>query len=339
MSRFLDLWNKPLIIAEIGAKYAGMDIIKQMVKAARDCGADMVKFQTYRAETISTPGSVFTMEDGSQVSQYDFFKSYELTLEDHRELDAFCRELGIAWLSTPSHPEDVELLETFDPVAYKTGSDDLTNLPFLRCIAEKGRPMLVSTGMCTLGEVERAVETILSTGNRDLILLHCVVSYPSRIEDANLRAIETLARAFGLPVGLSDHTTDEFTSVLATQLGARVIEKHFTLDHALNLPDDQASLDPAAFARLVERVRLVPAALGDGVKRILPTEEKWRKAARKSLFTTDAIAEGTVIEARHLTIRRPSDGIHPHHLELVLGRRAGRAIPADTLLAWDMLAG
>lgn len=339
MSRFLDKRNKPLIIAEIGAKYAGMDIIKQMVKAASECGADMVKFQTYQADTISTPGSFFTMEDGSRISQYDFFKSYELTLEDHRELDAYCRELHIDWLSTPSHPQDVELLENLNPVAYKTGSDDLTNLPFLRYIAKKGRPMLVSTGMCILGEVERAVETILSTGNRDLTLLHCVVSYPSRAEDANLRVIETLARAFGLPVGLSDHTTDEFTSVLATALGAQVIEKHLTLDHTLKLPDHQASLDPAAFSRLVERVRLVPIAMGDGVKRILGTEEKWRKAARKSLFVSETVMEGEVIEERHLAIRRPADGIHPHHLELVLGRRAVRTIPANTLLSWEMLVG
>lgn len=339
MSSFLKRHPAPVIIAEIGAKYAGMDVIRQMIHAARDCGADLVKFQTYRAETISTPGSWFTMEDGSRVPQFDFFKAYELSRADHEEIDAYCRELGIGWLSSPSHPEDVELLETFDPPAYKTGSDDLTNLAFLRAIAEKGRPMIVSTGMCTLGEVEKAVETILAAGVRDLILLHCVVSYPARAEDANLRAIETLQRAFGLPVGLSDHTVDELTSVLAAAMGAVVIEKHFTLDHALKLPDHQASLDPEAFARLVERVRLTPKALGDGVKRILPTEEKWRTAARKSLFAAVDIDEGETIGAGHLAIRRPSEGLHPHLLDVVVGRRAARAIPAGALIGWDMLAG
>lgn len=337
MNPFLDAHPKPMIIAEIGAKYAEMGVMKQMVTAAKDAGADLVKFQTYRAATIATPGSFFTFEDNTKVSQFDFFSRHELTEADHRELDDHCRALGIGWISTPSHVTDLDLLERFDPPAYKTGSDDLTNLPFLKAIAERGRPMVVSTGMCTLSEVEKAVETILATGNRHLTLLHCVVSYPSRPEDANLRVIETFRRAFGVSVGLSDHTTDEFTSVLATALGADIIEKHLTLDHALALPDHQASLDPAAFRRLVEKVRLVPRALGDGVKRILPTEEKWREAARKSLFAARDIAAGAVIVADDLEIRRPSDGLHPHLLPLVVGRTARAAIPAGTLIRWDLI--
>lgn len=327
----------PLLIAEIGAKYASLDIIKAMVTAAHGAGADIVKFQTYQAETLATPGSMLTFEDGSQVSQYDYFKTHELNQADHEELDAHCRSLGIPWLSTPSHPFDIDLLEPFDCPAYKTGSDDLTNLPFLRAIAERGRPMIVSTGMATLGEVERAIETITATGNDKIVLLHCVVSYPSRPEDANLKVIETFQRAFGLPVGLSDHTTDEFTSVLATALGAVMIEKHFTLDHAMKLPDHQASLDPEQFRRLAERVRLVPQALGNGVKRILPTEVKWRAASRKSLFSLNAIPAGAVIRPEDVTIRRPADGIHPHHLDLILGRTATRDIPANTLISWDMV--
>lgn len=330
------LADTPLVIAEIGANYGGIEIVKQMIRAAKICGADMVKFQTYRAETIATPGSYFTFEDGSRVSQFDFFKAYELTKEDHDVLDALCKELGIQWLSTPSHSTDLELLEKYDLPFYKTGSDDLTNLPFLRTIAETGRPMLVSTGMCTLGEIEAAVDTVLATGNQQLVLLHCVVSYPSKPEDANLRVIETLQKAFGLPVGLSDHTQDEFTSILATQMGAAVIEKHFTLNHALKLPDHEASLDPTQFGRLVERVKLVSKALGDGVKRILPTEQKWRQAARKSLFAAVDISAGTVITEQHIAIRRPSEGIHPHHLPLILGRVAKTFIPAGTLIQWNM---
>lgn len=329
--------ESPLIIAEIGANYGGIDVVKQMVRSAAQCGVDMVKFQTYRAETIATPGSYFTFEDGSRVPQYDFFKKYELSEGDHDELNALCRELGIGWTSTPSHVSDLDLLERYDLSCYKTGSDDLTNLPFLKAIAEKRRPMLVSTGMCSLAEIAAAVDTIFSTGNRDLVLLHCVVSYPSRIEDANLRVIETLRKAFGVPIGLSDHTQDEFTSVLATQMGVAVIEKHFTLDHALKLPDHEASLDPAEFRRLVERVRMVPQALGDGVKHIQATEEKWRKAARKSLFAAVDIPEGALIAESHIAIRRPSDGIHPHHLPLILGRKAKVFIPAGTLIGWDMV--
>lgn len=326
----------PLIIAEIGANYGGTVLVQDMVRLAAGCGVDMVKFQTYRAETIATPGSYFTFEDGSRVSQFDFFKAHELSEDDHDALDALCKELGIQWLSTPSHASDLELLEKYDLPFYKTGSDDLTNLPFLRAIAAKGRPMLVSTGMCSLGEIEAAVETVLATGNQQLVLLHCVVSYPSRTEDANLRVIETLQKAFGLPIGLSDHTQDEFTSILATQMGAVVIEKHFTLDHALKQPDHEASLDPIQFNRLVERVKLVSKTLGDGVKRILPAEQPWRKAARKSLFAAMDIPAGTVITEQHIAIRRPSEGIHPHHLPMVLGRVAKTFIPAGALIQWDM---
>lgn len=333
----LKVADNPLVIAEIGANYGGIEIVKQMVRAAAECGADMVKFQTYRVETIATPGSYFTFEDGSRVSQFDFFKAHEFSDDDHGTLDALCKELSIPWLSTPSHTNDLELLEKYDLPFYKTGSDDLTNLPFLRAIAEKGRPMLISTGMCSLGEIESAVETVLTTGNQQLVLLHCVVSYPSRPEDANLRVIETLQKAFSLPVGLSDHTQDEFTSILATQMGAVVIEKHFTLDHNLKLPDHEASLDPIQFSRLVERVKLVKKALGDGIKRVLPTERKWRKAARKSLFAAVDIPAGSVIAMQHIAIRRPSDGLHPHHLPVVLGRIAKVFIPAGTSIQWDMV--
>jgi N,N'-diacetyllegionaminate synthase len=327
----------PLIIAEIGAKYGSMQTMQDMVRAAAACGVDMVKFQTYRAETIAMPGHDFTMEDGSKVSQFDFFKRHELTADDHALLDGLCKELGIGWTSTPSHVADLELLERFDLPCYKTGSDDLTNIPFLRAIAQKGRPMLVSTGMCSLEEIAVAVKTIFATGNEQLVLLHCVVSYPSRAEDANLRVIETLKNEFGVPVGLSDHTQDEFTSVLATQMGAVVIEKHLTLDHAMKLPDHEASLDPAQFRRLVEQVRRVPLALGDGIKRILPTEEKWRAAARKSIFSAKPIRKGQLITADDLMLRRPSTGLHPHHFDEIVGQVAQQDIPGDTEIRWDMV--
>ncbi len=330
--------GSPIIIAEIGAKYAAMSVMEQMVVAAHGCGVDMVKFQTYRAETMSTEGAMFTMEDGSRVSQMEYFKSTELTLEDHQQLDRCCKALALPWISTPSHAEDVELLEAFDPPAYKTGSDDVTNLPFLRLLASKGRPLIVSTGMCELAEIAKAVETVLATGNDQLTLLHCVVSYPSQPKDANLRVITTLQKEFGLPIGLSDHTQDDLTSVLATQLGATIIEKHFTLDHALNLPDHQASLDPAAFALLVERVRVVRAALGDGEKKIIPTEQKWRRAARKSLFAKVDIPEGQTIAADDIEVRRPADGMHPHLFDEVVGRKTSCDISAGTLLSWEMMS-
>src|SRR6185437_6784885 len=166
----------PLIVAEIGARYAPMEILREMVRAAKDSGADYVKFQTYTAETITSPDATFTMETGEVKSQYEYFKSTELTNEDHQILDQECRDMNIGWFSTPSHISDLNLLERFNPIAYKTGSDDLTNTPFLQAIAEKGRPMIVSTGMSTLTDIESAVNVIQKTGNAHTILLHCVVS-------------------------------------------------------------------------------------------------------------------------------------------------------------------
>lgn len=336
MRRRSSSWN-PLIVAEIGARYAPMEIMRKMVRAAKDSGADYVKFQTYTAETITSPEATFTMETGEVKSQYEYFKSTELTKDDHVALDQECRTNDINWFSTPSHESDLDLLETFNPIAYKTGSDDLTNTPFLRKIAEKGRPVIVSTGMSTLADIEGAVNAIHKEGNPYVILLHCVVSYPSRPEDANLKTISTLQNAFGLPVGLSDHTRDEFTSILATQLGACMIEKHFTLDHSLKLPDHEASLDPLQWRQLVDRVRLVSAALGDGVKRVASTEEKWRRAARKSIVASRPIRGGQKITSEDVTIRRPSGGMHPSELEHVVGSIAREDIAPGVMLSTDML--
>lgn len=336
MPSFLDSWSQPLIIAEIGAKYAEMPVIKQMILGAKEAGVDLVKFQTFCAGTIAAPGAMFVMDNGDEVSQFEYFRSYELTEADHREIDTYCQSIGIGWISTPSHPDDITLLETFDPPAYKTGSDDLTNLQLLRRIARTGKPIIVSTGMSTLDEVANAVDTIRGVGNNEIVLLHCVVSYPSRAEDANLRAITTMRDAFGLSVGLSDHTTDEFTSVVATTLGATVIEKHLTLDHALKLPDNEASLDPAAFKRLVERVKMVKASLGDGKKSFTEKERQWRQVARKSLFASRDLRAGEQLTEDSIAIRRPGNGISPLQLDSIIGRTLTRDVPAGAPLALDM---
>jgi sialic acid synthase SpsE len=324
--------REPLIVAELGARYAELDVMCAMVRAARDAGADMVKFQTYTAGTMARPDAVFTLPDGTTISQFEYFKRHELSQADHLALIAACKAAGVGWFSTPSHRTDLELLERLAPSCYKTGSDDLTNTLFLKAVAATGRPMLVSTGMCTLAEIEQAVRAIASTGNERLILLHCVVSYPASPADANLQVIETLRSAFGYPVGLSDHTQDDLTSILAAQLGAVVIEKHFTLDHALGLPDDNVALDPSEFGSLTRKVRLVRKALGSGVKRIEPVEESWRAAARKSLVAAREIAPGHEITEADLDCRRPADGLHPQLASSIVGRRARTRIPQGTPL-------
>ena len=328
------------IIAEVGTNFQSIAEARALFKAAADAGADAVKLQTYRAETVAMPGAMFTLEDGSQISQYDYFKEHEVSFEAHVELRDYARELGLVFFSTPGYYDDVDMLEELGVSLYKTGSDDLTNYPFLDYIARRNKPMIISTGMCSLAEIERAVTTIKNAGNEDLILLHCVVGYPAPVDQANLRVIETLRSAFETQVGFSDHCHGEVAAVLAVALGATVIEKHLTLDRSIGGPDNDVACEPAEFKVYVEAIRMASAAMGRSEKRLLPTEEKWRQAARKSIVAACDIAMGTEITQAMLTIKRPSTGMHPQDLELVVGRKARVAIELGQLvslgdLVWD----
>jgi N,N'-diacetyllegionaminate synthase len=321
----------PIIIAELGAKYAKIELIKKMIKISKKIDVDVVKIQTYKANTISSDKGHFIVE-GKKLSQYNFFKKYEFSDRDHINLDNYCKKLNIPWTSTPSHFGDVDYLEKFNLPFYKTGSDDLTNLPFLRYIAKKNKPMVISTGMCSLKEIEVAVNNIFKAGNSQIILLHCVVSYPSLPEESNLNAINTLMNEFNLPVGLSDHSQSELTSVIATSIGAKVIEKHLTLDYSLKLPDYQASLEPDLFSKMIKSVRTVKLALGDGEKKILKTEKTWRKNARKSIFYSKNIDKNSVITENDLAIRRPGNGLHPHYYDELIGKTVYKKVKKNQLV-------
>lgn len=327
----------PVIIAELGAKYLPVPGMLRAAALARESGADVVKIQSFMAETIATPGASFRDKDGNEISQKEYFRRYQLDDADHAALVEGFRSQGIPWFSTPSSPADVDRLERHSPVCYKTGSDDLTNVRLLRAIARTRRPVILSTGMSTLGEIERAVETVGSAGGSVAAVLHCVTAYPSRVEDANLRVIQTLRERLALPIGLSDHTAGAYTSVLATLLGAEVIEKHFTPDHALALPDDEVSLDPAEWADLVTQVALVPKALGDGVKRVQEAEQKWRREARKSLFAARDLAAGAILAEADLLVMRPLSGIPAEEIDRVVGRKLSRPVATGEPLQWDLL--
>ena len=320
--------KSPIIIAELGAKYASISTIKRMIQESKICGADIVKFQTYNAKTISSKKGFFKVL-GKKVSQYEFFKKYELSFSDHKKIDKYCRSLKLEWTSTPSHNNDVDFLEQFRLPFYKTGSDDLTNIPFLRYLASKNKPLVISTGMSTLKEINNSVNEIVKMGNEQIILLHCIVSYPSRNCDANLNAIETLKKEFGFPVGLSDHTQDDLTSIVATTMGAKIIEKHFTLDYSLKLADYQASLDPANFKKLVERVRAVHTTFGNGKKVVMPIEKQWRKNARKSIFYAKDIKKDALIKEDHLVIRRPGSSLNPNLYDSLIGKRIKKNVKID----------
>ena len=323
------------VISEIGAMYEDMDGMKKMIKASVDAGADAVKIQTYKAETIAHPDAEFEFEDGSRMSQLEFFKKYEISEDGHKELMLFAKELDAIFFSTPSDYSDVDFLEGLGVPAYKTGSDDLTNYPFLEYIAKKKKPMIVSTGMCTLGEVEEAVGTIMSTGNDQLVLLHCTVSYPPKLEFANLNVIETLKQSFDFPVGYSNHIDNIFAPVIAVTLGASVVEVHFTLDRMLKRQDYQVAFEPEELKAMIEQIRMIPILKGSGVKSISEPERKWRRNGRKSLISARSMKTGEKIQRKDIKIMRPGTGFHVRDLNLLVGRTLKKDIRENEIIPFD----
>lgn len=327
------------VIAEIGGNFTTLEEARRLIDRAAAAGADAVKLQTYRAETLSSRKAMFDMENTGVVSQFDLFRKYEIGEALHREVFAHASAKGLDWFSTPSHRTDVEMLERLGVGAYKIGSDDGYNLPFLRHVAGLGKPMLVSTGMSTLAEVHEAVQAILGTGNRRLILLHAITSYPTHPENVNLRAMQTLAHEFpDLEVGYSDHTVGPVACLCAAAMGARVLEKHFTWDRNAEGPDHMLSADPAEMKLIVDGVRLYERMRGDGVKQPAPSEATTRRNNRKSIVLERPILAGERISAAHIAVKRPGYGIAPKHLDELVGRTVRRDLDADDVLTWEDLA-
>lgn len=330
--------NQPVfVIAEIGYNFNNVEEATASIDAAIECGVDAVKFQTFRAETITSRFTDFPAEAGT-ANQFDEFKRYEISEELHRELFNYARKKNILVFSTPSYFDDVDLLERLQVEVYKIGSDDLTNLPFIKYIAGKRKPVIFSTGMATLAEVDEAVQAIRLTGNDQFVILHCVSNYPIRDPGlVNLNAIRTLQQAFNAPVGFSDHTTTASAALGAVAMGACVVERHFTIDKALPAPDTFFSADPAEMQALVQAIREVEQMLGDGVKRPAPSEQQMRQETRKSIIARNAIEKGQIIRPENLIIKRPGWGILPRDWDHVIGRTAARAIAADEVITWDMI--
>lgn len=325
------------IIAELGYNFNRLEEALRSVDEAAVAGADAIKVQTFRAEQIVARGVDFPPEAGG-ANQYDEFKRYEISEASHRAIFARARERGLIPFSTPSHPDDVELLERVGVDLYKIGSDDLTNLPFLRYIASKGKSIIFSSGMANLAEVDEAIRTFHEAGNRQLVLLQCVSNYPIQdLSAVNLRVIKTYRQAFPVLVGLSDHTTSITAAVAAVALGACVIERHFVINKALKVPDAFFSADPVEMAALVQAIREAEAMLGDGVKRPAPSEGKMRLDARKSIIARRTIRHGHTITGDDVIIKRPGTGIAPRDLPLVIGRVARRDIAPDEVITWDVV--
>ena len=325
------------IIAEAGVNHNGsVSLAKKMVDAAKAAGADAIKFQTFRTDKLLTqkaPKAEYQERTVPGKSQYEMIKSLELPFPAFKELRGYCRRRSIIFLSTPFDPESAEFLNRLNIPAFKISSGELTNAPLLAQIARYGKPIILSTGMADLKEVKDSLELIRSAGGRKILLLHCTSNYPTRYEDVNLKAMQTLRDAFKLPVGYSDHTIGIEVSVAAVALGATMIEKHFTLDKRLPGPDHEASLDPVELKAMVKAVREIEAALGDGVKKPRPTEEGVKKVARKSVVAASDIPRGQRISAAMLAVKRPGTGLPPRLIGKIIGRKALRMIRQDDLLS------
>jgi N,N'-diacetyllegionaminate synthase len=330
------------VIAEAGINHNGdPELARRLVDVAVEARADAVKFQTFVAELVTTPAApkaAYQAEaTGAGESQLEMIRKFELPFTAFRELSAYCQRRGILFLSTPFDHDSANFLDELGVPAFKVPSGEVTNHPFLAYVAHKGKPMILSTGMATLAEVDEAVGVIRRAGEPPLALLQCVSNYPAAPADVNLRAMHTLQTAFGVPVGYSDHTPGAAVALAAVALGACVIEKHFTLDKGLAGPDHQASLDPGELADLVRSIRTVEAALGDGRKVPAAAEEDTRQVARRSLVLARDLAEGEQIAAAALVALRPAGGIPPNLCALVVGRRAARWMARGTTLSWQDL--
>jgi N-acetylneuraminate synthase len=329
------------IIAEAGVNHNGdIALARKLVDAAKEAGADAVKFQTFKTEKILTRNA--TMADyqkenlGSDQTQFAMIKALELSYADFAGLQAYAESIGIAFLSTPDDEDSLDFLADELGLPWiKIGSGEVTNLPFLRKMAAKQKPLILSTGMSTIGEVERAVRVLRSITQQELVLLHCTTNYPCPAEEVNLRAMLTLKQAFNVRIGYSDHTVGSEVPVAAVALGAEMIEKHITLDKNMEGPDHRASMDPAEFREMVRQVRAIEVALGDGVKWPNQSEERIKPLVRRRVVAARALAAGTTLSWDDLSFKRANQGIFVEEAEGLIGRTLRASLTEDEVLDWS----
>lgn len=331
--------KQTLIIAEAGVNHNGeIELARRLIEAAAEAGADLVKFQTFSADRLATgtaekAGYQIQTTDGME-SQQEMLRRLELTVDMHKELIAHSARCNISFFSTGFDIESVDLLVSLGQNHFKIPSGEVTNLPYLRHIGRFGKPLILSTGMALLGDIEAAIGALelAGTSRADLTLLHCTTAYPTPMEEVNLRAMQSIHRAFGVPVGYSDHTQGIEVAIAAVAMGATVIEKHFTLGRNLPGPDHKASLEPGELRAMVSAIRNIEAALGDGIKRLTSSEACNRSAARKSLFASKGIKAGEVFSAQNISVKRPGTGISPMRWDEIIGRSATRDYGLDELI-------
>ena len=328
--------DRILIIAEAGVNHNGsMELAKKLVDTAKECGADIVKFQTAKLSSLvskSAPMAEYQKENiGKEESQKDMLSKLLLPFEDYRVLADYCRTVGIKFLSTPFDAESIDFLDPLLDI-WKVPSGEITNYPYLVKIAGTGKNIILSTGMCTMTEVEDAVRVLRDNGAGKITILHCTTNYPTPMEDVNLKAMLSLKERFGCDVGYSDHTRGIEVPIAAAALGATVLEKHFTLDRNMEGPDHKASLEPDELRDMVVAVRNIEKALGDGTKEPTKAELKNRLVARKSIIAARDIKKDEIFSEDNLTTKRPGSGISPMRWNEVIGKKASRDYEEDEMI-------
>ena len=331
--------SRTLIIAEAGVNHNGsIKMAKRLIEKAADAGVDYVKFQTFKSEKLvsrhATKAEYQKANTDGEDSQLKMLQQLELSHSDHLQLIEHCNHCGVKFLSTAFDLDSIDFLASLNLDLWKIPSGEITNLPYLRRIAQKGGKVIMSTGMCTIEDIEMAVNVLISNGTprENITLLHCNTEYPTPWGDVNLRAMHDIAQRLNLPVGYSDHTQGIEVPIAAVALGATVIEKHFTLDNNLPGPDHKASLEPHALKAMVEAIRHIELSLGNGVKEISESERKNIAIARKSIVAATHISAGEIFTEENLTVKRPGGGISPMRWDEIIGTPATRNYLPDEMI-------
>ena len=325
------------IIAEAGVNHNGSLVLaKKLVDAAKDAGADCVKFQTFVSKNIVSKNAVKAEYQKQQTepeeSQQDMLKKLELSFDEFVELNEYCKSKSIEFMSTAFDFDSIDFLDGLEMGTWKIPSGDITNLPYLIKIAKLNKPVILSTGMSTMVDIRSAIKALKENGATELTVLHCTTEYPTPFEDVNLRAMNTIKEEFGVKVGYSDHTKGIEVPIAAVALGATVIEKHFTLDRNMEGPDHKASLEPNELKAMVDSIRHIELALGNGMKQPAESEKKNMAVARKSIIASKDIKAGDIFTEENLTVKRPGDGISPMRWFDIIGKPAPRDFEEDELI-------
>lgn len=317
------------VIAEGGLNHNGdINIAKKLIDSAKECGANAIKFQTYKTENFVRKTNQY----------FDVFKNAELNFEQFEELKNYSKNIGLTFFSTPFDIESAEFLNQLEIPCFKIASSDLTNLPLITKIAKMQKPMIISSGLSTMSEINDAVNCCLFEGNNQIALLHCVANYPAQPNEVNMNVINTLKKTFGFPIGYSDNGESSLVDIVAVSMGANIIEKHFTLDKKMSGPDHSFSIDPNGLKSLISQIHEIDQMKGDGIKIPQFSEIKNRLTIRKSITAKRDLQQGEKIQENDIAIKRPADGIEPKYLTMILGKTINTNIKKDSPIFWSSIS-